>query len=43
MKLWAYLKTTYRTMSDFRADWARLTDADKADFKRGFDNGTLTY
>lgn len=28
---------------EFRAEWAKLTDTDKAQLKEGVTNGTLTY
>lgn len=30
-------------MTKFRADWALLTDQDKADLKNGIADGTLNY
>lgn len=36
-------KTNDYKMSQFRTDWAGLTDQDKADLKRGIGDGTLTY
>lgn len=36
-------KTNSYTMSDFRADWAKLTDQDKADLKQGLSDGSLNY
>ena len=34
--------TDYK-MSQFRTDWADLTDKDKADLRKGIGNGTLNY
>lgn len=31
------------TPASFRAEWSKLTDADKAQLKAGVENGTLTY
>lgn len=36
------MKDRYR-ISDFRADWSRLSDQDKADLKQGLQDGTFTY
>lgn len=30
-------------VTEFRAEWARLTDRDKEQLKRGVADGTLTY
>lgn len=30
-------------LSDFRAQWAELTDTDKAQLKEGIGSGSLTY
>lgn len=36
-------KTSDYKLTQFRADWAELSDKDKADLKRGIGDGTLTY
>jgi hypothetical protein len=30
-------------MAKFRQDWSRLSEADKADIRKGMEDGTLTY
>lgn len=30
-------------MAPFRADWAKLTDADKTQLRQGLGDGTMTY
>jgi hypothetical protein len=34
--------TDYK-MSEFRSDWAKLSDKDKTDLKGGLEDGTLNY
>lgn len=38
-----FFKETYAKMTDFKADWDKLTEQDKADLEKGIADGTLTY
>lgn len=33
----------YTKLADFKADWEKLTDADKAQIKAGLSDGTFSY
>lgn len=49
--VYRYFSSTYASaapgkpggLSGFRADWARLSDSDKAQLRAGTENGTFTY
>jgi hypothetical protein len=38
-----YFKLPGETLKDFRDQWERLSDKDKADLKNGLGDGTLNY
>lgn len=38
-----YFKQSGETLKDFRDQWERLTDQDKADLKQGLGDGSLSY
>lgn len=33
----------FQTAANFAAEWRKLTDKDKAEIKKGLEDGTLTY
>lgn len=39
----AFLRKENETLTQFSAEWKRLTDEDKEQIKEGIGNGTLTY
>ena len=41
--IWDFFKDTYANLSAFKADWDRLPESDRADLRKGIENGSLTY